>query len=149
PATQTLAPALSLSERESERTSPVDEKSVGVQNWQALPKLSLHAGQVREGQDGGAVGSNLTCADFLSAVECAQRYIRAGHIYQVNISQRLAARCTSSGWEFYRHLTAVSPSPFAAYLDCGDFQIASSSPELFLRLSGSHILTRPIKGTRP
>src|SRR5207245_7238751 len=29
------------------------------------------------------------------------------------------------------------------------FQIASSSPELFLRLSGAHIQTRPIKGTRP
>jgi para-aminobenzoate synthetase component 1 len=34
-------------------------------------------------------------------------------------------------------------------MDCGDFQLASSSPELFLRVSGSHIQTRPIKGTRP
>src|SRR5213078_1332819 len=34
-------------------------------------------------------------------------------------------------------------------VDCGNFQIISSSPELFLRLSGSHIQTRPIKGTRP
>jgi anthranilate/para-aminobenzoate synthase component I len=46
-------------------------------------------------------------------------------------------------------LNAVSPAPFSAFLDGGDFQIASSSPELFLRLSGSHIQTRPIKGTRP
>jgi anthranilate/para-aminobenzoate synthase component I len=43
----------------------------------------------------------------------------------------------------------MSPAPFAAYLDCGEFQLASSSPELFLRLSGSQIVTRPIKGTRP
>src|SRR5204863_1365511 len=49
----------------------------------------------------------------------------------------------------FQRLLAVSPAPFAAYFDCGDFQIASSSPELFLRLSGSHITTRPIKGTRP
>ena len=54
-----------------------------------------------------------------------------------------------SGWEFFQQLAAVSPAPFSAYLDCGEFQIASSSPELFLRLSGAHILTRPIKGTRP
>src|SRR4029079_16277302 len=40
-------------------------------------------------------------------------------------------------------------APFSAYLDSGDFQLASSSPELFLRLSGSHIETRQIKGTRP
>jgi para-aminobenzoate synthetase component 1 len=43
----------------------------------------------------------------------------------------------------------VSPAPFSAYLDGGDFQICSSSPELFLRLNGSEIQTRPIKGTRP
>jgi anthranilate/para-aminobenzoate synthase component I len=49
----------------------------------------------------------------------------------------------------FTRLLAVSPAPFAAYLDCGDFQLASSSPEQFLRMSGSHIATRPIKGTRP
>jgi anthranilate/para-aminobenzoate synthase component I len=43
----------------------------------------------------------------------------------------------------------VSPAPFSAFLDCGDFQLVSSSPELFLRLSGQMIQTRPIKGTRP
>jgi anthranilate/para-aminobenzoate synthase component I len=46
-------------------------------------------------------------------------------------------------------LLAVSPAPFAAFLDCEAFQLTSSSPELFLRLDGSRIVTRPIKGTRP
>jgi len=95
------------------------------------------------------VGSNLSRSDFLAAVERARRYIRAGDIYQVNLSQRLAASYPFSGWELFDRLLAVSPAPFAAYLDCDDFQIASSSPEQFLRLSGSHITTRPIKGTRP
>src|SRR5207248_2714558 len=66
-----------------------------------------------------------------------------------NLAQRLSAPCDWTGWESYQRLAGISPAPFAAYLDCGDFQIASSSPELFLRLSGSHIQTRPIKGTRP
>jgi para-aminobenzoate synthetase component 1 len=92
--------------------------------------------------------SNLTRSEFLAAVERAQRYIRAGDIYQVNLSQRLAAPCLFSGWQLFERLLAVSPAPFAAYFDCGDFQIASSSPELFLRLSGPHVQTRPIKGTR-
>jgi len=101
------------------------------------------------------VGSNLSRADFITAVGRAQRYIRAGDIYQVNLSHRLAARCVVSGWEYFQCLGAVSPAPFSAFLDCGTgrrhcrFQIASSSPEQFLRLSGSHIQTRPIKGTRP
>jgi para-aminobenzoate synthetase component 1 len=93
--------------------------------------------------------STLSRADFLCRVEQALRYIRAGDIYQVNLAQRLSAPCAASGREFFHRLSAVSPAPFSAFLDCGDFQIASSSPELFLRLSGSHILTRPIKGTRP
>jgi len=93
--------------------------------------------------------SNLSHADFISAVERAQKYIRAGDIYQVNLSQRLTAECEFTGWELYQELNMVSPAPFAAFLDCGDFQIASSSPEQFLRMSGPHIVTRPIKGTRP
>jgi anthranilate/para-aminobenzoate synthase component I len=61
----------------------------------------------------------------------------------------LTAAADIGGWPFFRRLCDASPAPFAAYLDCGDFQVCSSSPELFLRLSGSEIQTRPIKGTRP
>ena len=97
----------------------------------------------------GAVASNLGREEFIKKVERILRYIRAGDIYQVNLAQRLAAPCAFSGWELFQRLAAVSPAPFSAYVDCGEFQVVSSSPELFLRLSGSHILTRPIKGTRP
>jgi para-aminobenzoate synthetase component 1 len=95
------------------------------------------------------ISSNLSRDDFISKVERAQKYIRAGDIYQVNLSQRLTAQTGFSSWEFFEKLSAVSPAPFSAFLDCGDFQIASSSPEQFLRMSGSQIVTRPIKGTRP
>jgi len=101
--------------------------------------------------EGGRItlSSDLSRAQFITAIERAQRYIRAGDIYQVNLAQRLAAPVTCEPWDFSLRLSAVSPAPFSAYLDCGNFQLASSSPEMFLRLSGSHILTRPIKGTRP
>lgn len=101
------------------------------------------------------ITSNLSRADFIAAVERAQRYIRAGDIYQVNLSHRLTAPCDSSGWELFQRLSSISPAPFSAYLDCEGgsrhdrFELASSSPELFLRLSGAHIQTKPIKGTRP
>ena len=93
--------------------------------------------------------SNLSRTEFIAAVGRAQNYIRAGDIYQVNLSHRLTAQGDFTGWEFFDKLSAVSPAPFSAFLDCGDFQIASSSPEQFLRMSGAHIVTRPIKGTRP
>jgi para-aminobenzoate synthetase component 1 len=94
------------------------------------------------------IASNLSREDFISAVERAQKYIRAGDIYQVNLSQRLTAQSQFSGWNYFEKLSAVSPAPFSAFLDCGEFQIASSSPEQFLRMSGSQIISRPIKGTR-
>ena len=97
----------------------------------------------------GAVESSLSRADYLKRVEQALRYIRQGDIYQVNLSHRLTSPLETGSWSFYQRLAEVSPAPFSAYLDCGDFQVASSSPELFLRMSGVHITTRPIKGTRP
>ncbi len=93
--------------------------------------------------------STLTQERFLEAVARAQDYIRRGHIYQVNLAQRFSAVLDRAPFEFHQCLASVSPAPFAAWLDCGDFQISSASPELFLRLSGSQITTRPIKGTRP
>ncbi len=107
--------------------------------------------------------SNLSREDFVSKVHRAQRYIRSGDIYQVNLSHRLTAQWGgipsgpgfSSGWEFFQRLSDVSPAPFAAFLECDGgsrhsrFQVCSSSPEQFLRMSGAHIVTRPIKGTRP
>jgi len=95
------------------------------------------------------IESNISRSEFVATVQKAQHYIRHGHIYQVNLSQRLAAEWPHSGWELFQNLHEVSPAPFSAYLDCDHFQICSSSPELFLRLSGNSIQTRPIKGTRP
>ncbi|HZL43868.1 MAG TPA: anthranilate synthase component I family protein [Verrucomicrobiae bacterium] len=94
------------------------------------------------------VSSNLSREDFIAKVRRAQACIQAGDIYQVNLSQRLATPIGLSGWEFYNRLSAISPAPYSAFLDCGDFQLVSSSPELFLGLSGRHVTTRPIKGTR-
>jgi para-aminobenzoate synthetase component I len=145
---QTSAPACWLSIVEREHVSPARDVSDAARR-DAIARELLHrplGGGAGWGE--GAATSNLSNADFLSAVERAQRYIHAGDIYQVNLSQRLAAPCPYSGWELFERLLAVSPAPFAAYFDCDDFQIASSSPEQFLHLSGSHITTRPIKGTR-
>lgn len=93
--------------------------------------------------------SNLSQADFVSRVKKAQEYIRAGDIYQVNLSHRLTAPQEDSSWNIFKRLAQVSPAPFAAYVDCGDFQLCSSSPELFLRMTDRQIETQPIKGTRP
>lgn len=93
--------------------------------------------------------SNFSKADYLTAVRKAKEYIRCGDIYQVNLSQRFSTKTDLSSLELYRRLRKVSPANFSAYLDCGDFQVLSSSPERFLKVEGSRVITRPMKGTRP
>lgn len=93
--------------------------------------------------------SNFSKSGYVSAVKKALEYIRAGDIYQVNLSQAFEAKVSRSACDIYRRLRKISPSYFSAYLDCGDFQILSSSPERFLRLDGDIVSTRPMKGTRP
>lgn len=95
------------------------------------------------------VPSNFTRSTFISAVQQALNFIRAGDIYQVNLAQRFGPVPIPDPWAFWTTLYQRSPAPCAAFLDAGDFQIASVSPELFLRLHDRHIVTRPIKGTRP
>jgi para-aminobenzoate synthetase component I len=116
--------------------------------WQAQLGRRAAVGS-QAGSSCGNLRSNLSRDQFLERVERARAYIRAGDIYQVNLSQRLVAPYSDRGWDFFHRLNSVSPAPFSAYFDAGDFQLVSSSPEQFLRLSGSHIQTRPIKGTRP
>ena len=95
------------------------------------------------------VMSNFTREGFVGVVRRAKEYIRQGDIYQVNLAQRLCVPSSSSGWDLFDRLYAVSPAPYSAYFDFGDWQLVSSSPELFLRFNGSEVRTRPIKGTRP
>jgi para-aminobenzoate synthetase component 1 len=76
-------------------------------------------------------------------------YIASGDVYQVNLSQR--ARCTYDGDSvaLYQALRLGNPAPYGAYLDLGDWQLISTSPEQFLHKTGRQLETRPIKGTRP
>lgn len=92
---------------------------------------------------------NLSRADFCTAVQRVRDYIASGDVYQVNLSQR--ARCTYDGDSvaLYQALRLGNPAPYGAYLDLGDWQLISTSPEQFLQKTGRQLETRPIKGTRP
>jgi len=76
-------------------------------------------------------------------------YIHAGDCYQVNYSQAFSARYTGSPWAAYRALRAGSRSPWSACLRYPFADILCLSPEQFLEVQGEHIVSRPIKGTRP
>jgi anthranilate/para-aminobenzoate synthase component I len=93
--------------------------------------------------------ANQTRAEFESRVARAQEYIAAGDIYQVNLAQKFTTRFDGDPYRLFEHLLARSPAPGGAVLDFGDTRVLSASPEMFLRIRGRQITTRPIKGTRP
>jgi para-aminobenzoate synthetase component 1 len=94
--------------------------------------------------------SSYTHAAYLDAVNRVVEYIRAGDIFQANLSQRFEAPLVEPPWDLYLRLRTQNAAPFAAYLDFPDALILSASPERFLRVApDGHVETRPIKGTRP
>jgi len=83
-----------------------------------------------------------------SAVRQAISYIRRGDIFQANICLRLEAEFAGDPLDaFCRAATQLDP-PYAAFMRTPDGAVASLSPELFLRRTGTIVLSRPIKGTR-
>ncbi len=98
--------------------------------------------------DGTPLTSNFSRADYLSMVERASEYIRAGDVFQVNLAQRLLYPARDNSVELYLRLRRRNPATFAAYFDLGEVQIASASPERFLQVRDRHVEARPIKGTR-
>jgi para-aminobenzoate synthetase component 1 len=93
--------------------------------------------------------SNFSRAAYLRAVKRAIEYIYAGDVFQVNLAQRLLCPARADPVALYLRLRQRNPAPFAGYFDLGEFQIASASPERFLKVRDRRVEARPIKGTRP
>jgi para-aminobenzoate synthetase component I len=101
-----------------------------------------------------SVISNLSESQYAKAFDKIKAYITAGDCYQVNLAQRFSAEVAGDSWQMYKKLREISPAPFMAYMDLPlsekeNFQVLSNSPERFIQVTGNHVETRPIKGTRP
>lgn len=89
---------------------------------------------------------------FLDGVQRTLAYIRAGDVFQVNLSRPWAATLDTpvAPAAVYQRLRRANPAPFAGLMTLGDQSaVISSSPERLVKVSGPHISTRPIAGTYP
>ena len=130
-------------------------------NWERLQALfSKPAGayalikQVDPFKVTSEIAYNLPQTQYTRAFAKIKAYITAGDCYQVNLAQRFTAQAQGNSWQMYQKLRTHSPAPFMAYMqmpstDGEHFQVLSNSPERFIQVSGKHVETRPIKGTRP
>ncbi|WP_241095097.1 anthranilate synthase component I family protein [Marinicauda algicola] len=91
-------------------------------------------------------------ARYLDAARRAIEYVRAGDVFQVNLSHpfRGAVAGQAAPFAVFRRLVEKSPAAFSAFfrLDT-DRVILTNSPERFVQIGpGGQVQTRPIKGTR-
>ncbi len=101
------------------------------------------------GGDREGFKSNFKKDRYIAAIEKIKEYISAGHVYQVNMSQRFEMDFNGAPFDLFSSLYKRNPAPFFAYINAENHYIVSTSPERFLLQTGHTVETRPIKGTRP
>ena len=96
---------------------------------------------------GKGYSSNLNSQSYYEKIRRIKEYIKAGDVYQVNISRRISFYRDYDPLDFFLKLFHVQHVPFGCYFDFDSFQIVSGSMELFARKEAGQLTTRPIKGT--
>ncbi|MFA5903710.1 MAG: aminodeoxychorismate synthase component I [Desulfobacula sp.] len=97
--------------------------------------------------DGSGFKSSFTKTEYISSVKKIIEYLKAGDIYQANLSQRFETGFSGDGYALFLDLFKRNPASFFAYIHAGDHFIVSTSPERFIKQTGRYVETRPIKGT--
>lgn len=94
------------------------------------------------------IRSNQTQGVFETAVRKIQQHIAAGDVYQAVVSQCFETATGAPPFDVYRALRHVNPSPYMFFIRMGGQSIIGASPEMLVRVEGTHVETHPIAGTR-
>ena len=105
-----------------------------------MERKSLH--------DGVIVKKSDTCEQYSEKVNKIKQYIKDGHIFQTVLSQRWTIQTKQEGFELYKELRELNPSPYLYYYNFGEFEIIGSSPEMIVKQTDNRVYTCPIAGTR-
>ena len=95
--------------------------------------------------------SSMSQQEYVSYVSNIQEDISNGEVYQANACRILSATIPSnfSLAPLFSSILENNPAPYASYLRIPGLEMASASPELFLKREGAKVTSSPIKGTRP
>ncbi len=84
---------------------------------------------------------------YSAAIARIKEYLKAGDTYQVNYTLRLRSPFTGDPQQLFAQLCRTQRAQHCAFINTDDFAICSASPELFFRLDGDDLVSRPMKGT--
>lgn len=116
-----------------------------------IKKARIEAGKPGMGKpahSGRIVRKSDTLEEYAGKVEKIKAYIREGHIFQAVLSQRWTVETGQEGFELYKELRELNPSPYLYYFNFGEFEVIGSSPEMMVKQKGGKVFTCPIAGTR-
>lgn len=125
-----------------------DEAIKKIDNLVRLLKKPLKPHQKNKTLKQTYIESNVTKDNFKKSVIKAKKYIRAGDIIQVVLSQRFKVKIEISPFDLYRALRTVNPSPYMYYLKFKNLKLIGTSPEVMVRCEEKKVEVRPIAGTR-
>jgi aminodeoxychorismate synthase component I len=138
----------------------VFESEAEFNSWRdaALLRLALIGGEgaiYRHANRDGTIDSSLihslhSDTEYLGLIEQAKQAIARGDAYQLCLTNQLTIETEVDPFAVYLRLRETNPAPYLSYLKLGSTSLVSSSPEQFLRVSNSGVVSsKPIKGTRP
>lgn len=94
------------------------------------------------------IESRLSEKEYISIIQKLRAHILRGDCYEINFCQEFFSKNTHiNPLVAYKKLSTVSPNPFSALYRLKDQWLICASPERFLKKTGTHILSQPIKGT--
>lgn len=97
----------------------------------------------------GPLEPQLSAHGYAQVFDVLREAIRAGDIYQANLTFPLAGSWRGDPLALYAAIRPHAAAGHGAVIWDGSDWLLSFSPELFFSLEGGHAATRPMKGTRP
>lgn len=98
--------------------------------------------------EGVEIKSRLGRNEYISKIQDLKQHILRGDCYEINFCQEFYAKdCLIDPVSVYKKLSKLSPNPFSALYRVNDQWLICASPERYLKKTGTHIISQPIKGT--
>ena len=86
---------------------------------------------------------------YVNAINRIKEYIAEGVTYEVNYTYPSEVLTNLNGLDLYEAILEKQKTLYNTYLETPELTLLSYSPELFFKLKGNNILTKPMKGTAP
>lgn len=87
--------------------------------------------------------------DYLAKIASCQEHISKGDVYQICLTTKIEGDFVGDTLSYFLRLRRDNPAPYTTFLKLGPVSYVSISPERFITVHGSRVLSSPIKGTRP